>query len=199
MTKQVLYHCPGKKPHPPHEFSYLHHPTVEADPVPRFCGVCGYDSRGKIRKQALTSPPIQKPVLKSVDSVYRGMEEGAEFRATMAKEQFGLSDEDVSIMKMTNQKDGLRAGDTSDMPVVNEVSKLMDVAPQATGFQGAAGLGYSGTVSQGPFPNVGAHAQAGLRKRHAAFTSTSGMVGAASSSLPALETTQPGYRKRVAG
>ena len=198
MTKIVTYRCPGKKPHPPHEFDHLHHPNVEDSPVPRFCAVCGYDSQGKVHQRALTAPHIQKPVKKATDDVYRGMEQGSEFRAQMAQEVHGLDAAEAAAMKITNMRDDARAGESSEIQVSNAVTQVMAAAPSITGFQGANGLGYSGAVATGPAPNAGAHAQAALRRQHAAFTAGSGMVGTASSSLPALETTQPGYRVRVA-
>ena len=198
MTKIVTYVCPGKKPHPSHQFDHLHHPSVEASPLPRFCPTCGYDSQGKVVQRALTAPHIQKPVKKATDDVYRGMEQGSEFRAQMAQEVGGLDAAEANALKITNMRDNARAGESSEIPVTNAVTQVMAAAPGVTGFQGANGLGYSGAVSTGPAPNAGAHAQAALRRQHAAFTAGSGMTGTATSNVPALETTQPGYRVRVA-
>lgn len=201
MPKMRTYQCPGHGAHPAHTFTYLHHPSVESDPLPRFCGVCGYDSEGEEVAEALALPHIGKQIRATVDNMQRQMEDGAQFRADMAQEKFGFDSDDVRIMKETDMRDGLRQGDTSDAPLApSPVTQVMDAAPVGMfGFQGAQGLGYSGAVAEGPHPNMGARSQSMLRKHHAQATANSGMVGAATSTLPALETTNPNYRMRVRG
>lgn len=198
MTKIRTYRCPGHGEHPPHQFSHLHHPSVEASPLPRYCPACGYDSEGEEMQTALTAPHIRRSIGRAVDDTYRAMEEGSQHRAEYAQEHLGLDEAEASVMKITDMKDNLRHGDTSEVTVKNPVSETMAAAPQGMfGFQGSAGLGYSGTVSEGPHPNAGARAQGALRQHHAAYTAGSGMAGAATSNMPALETTAPGYKKRV--
>jgi hypothetical protein len=200
MPRARTYECPGTAAHPPHQFTFLHHPSVAADPLPRYCGVCGYDSHEEDGyDEALTSPHIGKSIKMTVDQMHRQMEDGAQFRADIAQEKFGLDSQDASIMKMTDMRDGLRMGDTSDAKLApSPVTQVMDAAPVGMfGFQGSAGLGYSGAVAEGPFPNAGARTQAMVRQHHANFTATSGQVGATTSSMPALETTSPNYRRRV--
>ncbi len=197
MTKIRVYACPGTETHPPHQFRYLHHPSVEADPLPRYCSVCSFDSQGEDMPAALTTPHLAKSIKGVVDTMHREMEAGAEFRAQMAQEQFGLDASEAALMKETNMKDNLRAGDTSFIEVNNPVSQVMAAAPGVTGFQGANGLGYSGAVSQGAFPNAGAHAAKSLRELHARNTQGAGHSGPVMSTLPALETTLPTYRPRV--
>ena len=199
VTIARTYLCPGTDAHPAHQFRYLHHPNVDADPLPRFCGVCGFDSEGAEPEQAVTAPHIAMPIKATVDNMYRAMEEGSEHRANMAMEQFGLNSSEVSMMKITDMKDNLRSGDTSDMSVNNSVSQTMQQIEQArpgtVGFAGGAnnGVGYSQTGHG----NHGLRAMAQLRGQHAAFTGAAGHAGATTSSMPALETTNPGYRRRV--
>lgn len=198
MTIARTYGCPGHGAHPPHQFTYLHHPNVEADPVPRFCPQCGYDTEGEEPDQALTTPHISLSIKGVVDNLHRDMEAGAEFRAAMAKDQFGLDTEDTNAMKMGDMRDGLREGDTSDAPVHNQITQLMEQAPPGVfGFQGGQGVGYSGPVSEGPFPNMGARTQKAVRAAHVQNTADPRHVGAKTSSLPALETANPNYRVRV--
>ena len=170
---------------------------LACEPPPRFCNLCGFDTESEL-PQGLSTPHLGKPIRAVVDNLNRDMEKGAEFRADMARAQFGLDAEDVSIMKQTNMKDGLRPGDTSNVEVRNDITRVMDAAPPGVvGFNGAAGLGYSSAVSSGPFPNAGARTQALVRQMHAINTADPRHVGAKQSSMPALETQQPGYRVRV--
>jgi hypothetical protein len=198
MTKIRTYQCPGRTGYPAHQFSYMHHPTPEQDPCPRYCPKCGYDSEDVEPQEALTTPHIALSIRKTVDDMHVQMEQGAQHRANIAMEHHGFDTDETNNIKMTDMKDGLREGDTSDVPVVNDVSKVMAAAPQGMfGFQGAQGLSYSSTVAQGPFPNAGAHAQSALRQAHAQSMRGSGHKGATTSSVPALETMAPGYQRRV--
>ncbi len=198
MTKIRTYQCPGTVAHPPHQFSHLHHPSVALSPVPRFCPTCGFDSEAEDYTPALTSPHIAKTIGRAVDDTHKAMEEGANFRAEISRERFGLDAAEANAIKSTDSADYLRPGDTSDAPVNNPITQVMQASPPGMfGFQGAAGLGYSGAVAEGPNPNAGARAQNALRQHHAQSMANSGHVGATTSNLPALETVAPGYRRRV--
>jgi len=170
------------------------------DPPPRFCPYCGYDSEGvEPMAESVAMPHIGRPIKAIVDNQYRDMEQGSIDRANIAMEEFGLDTAAANELKITNQKDGLREGDTSFVPVNNEVSRAIDAAPQQFGFSGGAqqGLGYSASVPTGPLPNAGGRTAALLREKHRQFTASAGHVGATSSSNPALETTSPLYKTRV--
>lgn len=187
------YQCPECL----YEFNYDHHPTIAADPAPRFCAKCGLDTEGDY-DPALVMPHIGRPIKGIVDNQHRAMEDGAEFRAEMARETMGLDQEGANAMKLTNMKDNLREGDTSDMPARNDVTQIMEAAPQGMfGFQQAAGLGYSASVSDGQYPNAGARAMQQVRAQHGQRVAASGHAAQVVSSTPGLETQQPGYRKRV--
>lgn len=191
MLKSITYLCPDCNG----SFKQLIDRSCEQPP--RFCALCGFDTQSELQ-EGVSSPHLAKTIGKATDGMYRAMEEGAQFRADIARENFGLDAEQASALKMTNMKDNLREGDTSDMPVNNPVSQTMEAAPSGMfGFQGGAGLGYSGAVSQGPHPNAGAHAQQAVRAQHAKFTTGAGHAGATVSNLPALETSAPNYRRRV--
>lgn len=166
-------------------FDYDHHPSLESDPLPDDCPYsCGYS---QAMPEALMTPHLAtNTIVQSVDNVTRGMEEGAEMRAQMAQEHGGLDAAEVSGLKMTDQKDNLRYGDTSYAPVNNPVSQMMTAAPGSVGFS-SGGLGYSSTVSQGPYPNAGLRAMLDVQKK----------FGTMAPSRPALETLQPGYKRRA--
>lgn len=175
---------------------------ARGDVLPRFCSLCGFDvGQDRALEQGLPSFHIPKSIKKTVDTMHRDMEAGAQFRADYARAELGMDEDGANQMKMTDMRDGMREGDTSDVPVNNEITKIMadpGIANQVGWQSGPAqGIGYSGAVAQGPFPNAGARAQAALRASHAKFTASAGHAGPTASSLPALETTNPGYRARV--
>lgn len=174
------------------------------------CTECGH----KIRSKTLEGPdvcpscktpierddPIDVPALPFIrssgktaatDKVYRDIEKGAEIRAQAAAEYLGVPTVEMSGLKVTNMRDNVKPGENSAMPVNNSVTQLMQANPNIGGFRGAEGLGYSGAVQTGPAPNAGARMRTALQSHHAAISH-----GSAVSDRPALETQQPGYRRR---
>lgn len=195
MTRK-RYRCPSCEG----VFVYDHHPSIEADPLPdgAACPHCGFVAETEY-PAAIVAPAIRRTIVKAVDGLHRAMEEGADHRAVVAQEQFGLDASEASVMRETNSLDGLRQGDTSFAPVQNEVSRLVEAHPQALGFQGGAaqGMALSPQVQSGAFPNAGLRAMEQVRAAHAGLVASTGHKAAVTSSLPALETQQPGYRRRV--
>ena len=150
------------------------------------CGVyMGID-----HKEDVVMPIILHAQSKTYDKLYRDMEKGSEVRAQIAAEKHGLSAEDVAGIKITDMKDNPKYGETSVKEVSNPVTQFM-AQHGIGGFQGANGAGYSGAVQAGPFPNAGAKMRTAIQQQHAQITQ-----GNAVSERPALETTQPGYRRR---
>ncbi len=195
MTRK-RYRCPSCSG----IFVYDHHPSIEADPLPdgAACPHCHFVAESDY-PAAVVSPHIGKPIRATVDNMHRGMEDGAQFRADMARERFGLSEEEAKQLTETNMLDNLREGDTSAIPVNNLVTQAIEANPQAYGWQGGAsqGAALSPQVSSGPFPNAGLRAMNQIRAVHPQMVASSGHMTAAQSSLPALETQAPGYRKRA--
>jgi DNA-directed RNA polymerase subunit RPC12/RpoP len=181
-------------------FVYDHHPSIEADPLPAgaTCPHCGFVPESEY-PAAVVAPHIGKPIRATVDNLNRDMENGAAFRAQVAQEQFGLSPEDARAMTETNSRDYLREGDTSAIPVNNEVTRAIDANPQAYGWSGgnAQGAALSTHVQGGPYPNAGLRTMQQIRNVHPAIVASTGHRAVATSSLPALETQQPGYRTRI--
>ena len=150
------------------------------------CGVyMGID-----HKEEVVMPIILHASSKTYDKLYRDMERGSEFRAQKAAEELGCSAAEVSSIKITDMKDNPAYGEASVKDVINPVSQFM-AQTGVGGFQGANGAGYSGAVQSGPFPNVGAHMRTAIQHKHGELTG-----GVAVSDRPALETSQPGYRRR---
>ncbi len=178
MAILATYACPGANGHPPHQFEYFHHPNKTEDPAPRFCPRCGWDSQagdddGVVLpfKAGIVAPHVRAGMAKakfdSANQTYRQMEEGSRDMAYQAGEQSG---EDESHMRITNLKDNLREGDIAavDIPK-NEVSKLMDQAPQVTGFQpGTNAQAYGQAAHTGFAPRAGANAAVALTNFHSA-------------------------------
>ena len=138
----------------------------------------------------IVMPSLRSATTKHNDNFYRQMEKGSEHRVHLAAEAAGVSASELSDLKITNLNDR-RDAEVAAMPINNSVTQLMAANPGVGGFQSQAGLGYSGYVQQGPEPNAGARMMTKLGSYHAELSK-----GSAVSNLPALETQQPGYRRR---
>lgn len=181
-------------------FVFDHHPSIEADPLPdgAACPHCHFVPESEY-PAAVVAPHIGRPIRATVDNLNRDMESGAAFRSQIAQEKLGLSSEDARAMLETNSRDYLREGETSDIPVNNLVTRAIDANPQAYGWQGGnnQGAALSQTVQSGPFPNAGLRAMQQIRNVHPVLVASTGHAAVATSSMPALETQQPGYRPRI--
>lgn len=168
------------------------------------CPDCGYTLQDR-SNNGVAAPRIGYFKNKSADRIYRQEEAASRDRAHMAAEITGESVSDMSAMLQTNQKDGLREGDTSapsirpDNQVAAALAAAPPPSPQAAPLYGnagnSAGLAFSAAVAQGPYPNVGAKIQQKVRDYHG--TNLGGHAGALKSDMPANEVTNPLYRPRV--
>ena len=153
---------------------------------PDFCPKCRSDLRKEVTEIAM--PFIRSAQSKSVDKVYRDIEAGSETRAQMAADLLGVPVADVSDLKVTNLRDA-KPGEIHAVPVNNEVSRFMD--QHKVGGFGGQGVEYSPAVQSGPHANSGAKFRTQLQNYHASISH-----GSAVTDAPALETLQPGYRRR---
>ena len=96
------------------------------------------------------------------DSVYRQMETGSEVRAEMAASHLGVSAADVADLKITNLRDARNPGEIAAVPVVNDVSKVMDKG--VGGFQGSNGAAFAAGTKVGHYPNAGARAIGAMQR-----------------------------------
>lgn len=146
------------------------------DAPPRYCQLCGFDThkkkRGRPRKMEvmLSAPKFQSRKTKGVDDHYRAMEEGSNHRAELAK-SLGADEQTANDLKITNLKPG-QQGEAANVPVVNEVTKAMDLnnahKGDSTGFaMSQVGAQYAAQTSQGPHARQGMRAQDSLRSIHA--------------------------------
>lgn len=153
-----------------------------------FCPNC--KTSLKTHDDEVCMPFIRSARMKATDNVYRDMERGGEIRAQAASEILGVPSADVSDLKITNLRD-TKEGEAAFVPVNNEVSRLMDKAPDATGFQ-AMGAQLSSGTQVGPFANRGAKFQTEIRKFHSQFAGWNAM-----SDNPSNEVMNPNYRRRA--
>ena len=157
------------------------------DGYPDSCKLCHASIGSGRADDDISMPAIIGARTKVADETYRQLETTSEYRASQAAELAGCSVSDMSEVKVTNIRDNLRQGEIAAVPVNNEVTQRM-AAMQArglpVGFNQGAGAGYSSTVAEGAFPNMGAKMR----------TVIAGMNNAPD--RPALETLQPGYRRR---
>lgn len=163
MAKIVTYQCPGANGHDAHHFDYLHHPSVEEDPVPRFCGTCGYDSQTDEFSQGVTAPHVlsgrAKAITQSADQTYRGMEAAGENAAMQAAEHLGVDKSEMSDLKITNLNDNLREGDVAAKMPENDASRMIAKVPTILGHQGAE----VGRFFADSTPKTGREARAGAK------------------------------------
>jgi hypothetical protein len=157
---------------------------------PDFCPLCR--AQLATHSDEICMPFIRSSGTKATDKVYRDMEGGSEVRAGMAANMLGVSTADVSDLKITNLRD-THQGEMAHVPVVNDITRLMDANPRAPiGFNASAnGAQYSGAVQTGPYASSGARMRTNLQKLHAQQFGHH-LV----SDRPGLETEQPGYRRR---
>ena len=154
---------------------------------PRYCALCGADVEGTVQK-IKQSKPVPRPkrprdrsvssgcVSRSVDSVYRGMEDAATSRMRDAAEVLGVSVESLSAMKMTDMKDNMREGDMAQAHIAADATKLTGdsglVVMPGSGVkfnpfqqsQAAEAIGFTG---KGPEPFAGNRARDMVTSLHA--------------------------------
>ncbi len=170
--------CRGAFPFDPAHQSY-----------PDDCPLCGEHIGHNRADDDVVMPSIRSARMAVSDKLYRDMERGSEQRAQIAAEMTGAPVSEMSDMKITNLNDARRQGDIAAVPVQNDVTRFME-ANKVGGFQGG-GVEYSAAVQSGPHANAGARMRTALQQHHTTLTG-----GAAVSDRPALETMQPGYRRR---
>ena len=143
------------------------------------------------------------------DTVYREIEASSELRVEQAAAMAGVDKSEMAGLKITNLQSSPRPGDVAAMPIANPtpVSEMMRAAPGLTGFVGSNGVEYGGAVMSGPSPNAGARTRTAIQNTHYQMVQQhcvgKGEDGRPAmpnmnviSDRPALETTQPGYRRR---
>jgi hypothetical protein len=160
--------------------------------MPKNCALCGAYVGHDRDDEDIVVPFIRHASTTASDKVYRDMERGSDRRAEMAAETLGVPVSEMSGIRITDLNPTRHEGDVAAVPVNNEVSRAVEAPQSPFGFQRDSGLGFSGPVASGPFPNSGARTQTMLRGAHAERMGWD-KVG----DRPANEVMQPGYRRRV--
>lgn len=157
-------------------------------PDPRYCPLCQADLGEPPADNVIAIPAFLSAKTKQGDANYRQAESASIVRAEKAAKMAGCDVADMSALKITDMRSTKRAGEVAAVPVVNDVTRHMDMVNArggTMGWGGSNGAEYSGAVQTGPFPNMGAKVRSAI---HAA--------NGAVSQRDAIETTAPGYRIR---
>lgn len=160
--------------------------------MPRYCAFsdCKFDMGEPPDDNVIALPAFLSAKGKSVDDTARALMDSSNHRAEQAAQMLGTSVSDMSDMKVTDLRSTKHEGEIAAVPVVNEVTRQMDMlaargAPVGFGA-GATAVEHSAAVRSGEHPNMGAKMRSMIHR-------SNGMV----SDRPALETLQPGYIPRA--
>jgi len=174
MSKRFQIRCPGCRKAFPWD------PAID---LPERCPLkgCGYvskkrdpevDENGEI---VIAAPFLRSHVMKANDDCYRQLEDSSNVRAQLAAEMAGVPVSEMSHLKVTNIRD-TKQGEVAAIPVVNEVTKQMDMLKargMPVGFGGQAdttstatgAITVNGQVIQGIQPRAGIRAMEQIQGR----------------------------------
>lgn len=133
MAKFQHYHCSACNG----VFKFFH--ALSDSPPPDCCQICG----AVLDEEAVPAfvpkaPGIRKSLLvASENKLYRQMEASSIQRAKEAAAAAGVSEKEMSHIKITNMREAgeMREGDTAAiMPAANPVAQVMQQHPGMTGF-----------------------------------------------------------------
>lgn len=133
MAKFQHYHCSACNG----VFKFFH--ALSDSPPPDCCQICG----AVLDEEAVPAfvpkaPGIRKSLLvASENKLYRQMEASSIQRAKEAADVAGVSEKEMSHIKITNMREAgeMREGDTAAiMPAANPVAQVMRAHPGMTGF-----------------------------------------------------------------
>lgn len=171
----------------------------DANRWPRNCPMCGSFVGIDRPDDEIVMPAIRSANTRRNDQVYRDMEAASEVRAEQAAVLAGTTAADMSSLKITNLNDRKDA-EVAAPTVNNAVSQFMHQTGVGGATPGAQGLAYSNAVSFGPHPNSGARMRSLIQGQHqdmAAKVAPGSDAMGTVSQVDALETIQPGYRRRA--
>lgn len=159
-----------------------------SEPWPSACPLCGAFMGEEKDDAVVCLPAFLSAKSKANDQVYRDIESSSEKRMHMAAEMAGVSASEMTDLKITDLRPTVTPGAIAAPPVSNAVTQHMEMINARGGqfgWQGANASEYSSAVQTGPSPNAGAKMRSFIQQQN-------GMP-----ETPALETLQPGYRRRA--
>jgi hypothetical protein len=128
MTHKYTARCPGC------------HGKFPWDPklgYPTRCPLPGCDyTTPETDEVVIAAPFLRSPNTNKTDASYRQLEMQSEARAQMAADMAGVPVSEMSDLKITNLKDNTRPGEVAAIPVVNDVTRQMDLLRQRGGQVG---------------------------------------------------------------
>jgi hypothetical protein len=134
MAKYQPYRCPDCA----EIFRHLHL-LADLSDLPDRCPLCGAwvsDDEPPETVFVPQAPAVRSALSQSVDDVYRGMEEGSQFRTEQMAAMAGGSASDYAHTKITNLNDRQKEGDIAAPPAPpSPVTQMMAATPGATGYQ----------------------------------------------------------------
>lgn len=139
-------------------------------PPPDFCPRCGaYVGETPDSKFTPKAPAVHTKH-RSLDKVYREMENGSAIRAQKAADILGVPVSDVPNIKITDMKDRPHEGEHSAiLPANNQVERLMAQVPRGLAGQATqmSGANFALATREGPHPRAGAQIATLIGTRHA--------------------------------
>jgi hypothetical protein len=167
---------------------------------PRDCLICKVDigQVGQDDDNVIAMPAFLTAHSKVPDKVARDYMDGSEKRIEIATQMAGGTSEDYASLKVTDLTDAPHPMLSPAMPVNNPVTQFMAQNPQAPVGMRADGAQYSTqiqmpTIGKNGRPNPDANAGAKTLTDMNNFWAKGGTPLV---DRPALETQQPGYRRR---
>lgn len=157
-------------------------PWDPAMALPERCPLPGCDYVAKPKETdengviVISAPFIGSARTKRTDASYRELETSSAARAEAAAHLAGVPVSEMAHLKVTNLKDNTREGEVAAMPVVNEVTRQMDMLKargMPVGFGGQAdttstatgAINVNGKIIQGIEPRAGLRAMEQIQGR----------------------------------
>jgi hypothetical protein len=144
--------------------------------LPTKCPLPGCDYSSAERDEVVISAPfIRGPKTSRIDASYRELETSSAIRAELAAQMAGVPVSEMSHLKVTNIRDARHPGEVAAIPVVNDVTRQMDLIRARGGQSGFTGAGQdtgtatgaitvNGQTIQGIEPRAGIKAMNSVQK-----------------------------------
>lgn len=133
---------------------------AEAAKWPKACPLCNVSMGEEVPDDVIMMPSLRSAKTDVIDGSYRQLEASSQARAEQAAEAAGCSVSEMSSLKITDLKTGVRPGESYVPEVRNAVTDQMDLMKARggqVGFTGADAAQLASQVKTGPYPNAGAN------------------------------------------